>query len=74
MARGLTFRIQKEEGLYYPLSENKVTAQLICVFVVACAKSRFSHNEAHTHNEAHMGFDSDKDVQPLCCSQHFIYF
>ena len=23
MARGLTFRIQKEEGLYYPCSENK---------------------------------------------------
>ena len=24
-----------------------VTAQLICVFVFAYAKSRFSHNEAH---------------------------
>ena len=25
-----------------------ITAQLICVFVFASAKSRFSHNEAHT--------------------------
>ena len=24
-----------------------VTAQLICIFVFAYAKSRFSHNEAH---------------------------
>ena len=24
-----------------------VTVKLICVFVFACAKSRFSHNEAH---------------------------
>ena len=24
-----------------------ITAKLICVFVFACAKSRFSHNEAH---------------------------
>ena len=37
--------------MYYPYSEKKaliscaVTAQLICVFVVAYAKSRFSHNE-----------------------------
>ena len=37
------------EGLNYPYSENKsaVTAQMICVFVFADAKSRFSHNEAH---------------------------
>ena len=39
------------EGLYYPCSENKgadhgVTAKLICVFVFAYAKIRFSHNEA----------------------------
>ena len=38
--------------MYYPSSENKslisfaVTAKLICVFVFAHAKSRFSHNEA----------------------------
>ena len=43
------------EGLYYLCSENKGadqlrglnTAKLICDFVFAKAKSRFSHNEAH---------------------------
>ena len=41
-----------EEGLYYPCSENKgddqlcITAKLICVFVFAYAKSRFSHDAA----------------------------
>ena len=55
MARGLKFRIQIVEGLYYTCSENKgadhfaVTAKLICVFVFAYAKKkkRFSHNAAH---------------------------
>ena len=28
-----------------------VTAKLICVFVFAYAKSRFSHNEAHTKHD-----------------------
>ena len=52
-ARGLKFRIKIEEGLYYPYSENKalisfaITAKLICVFVFAYAKSRFSHDAAH---------------------------
>ena len=52
MARGLKFRFQVVERLYYPYSENKgadqlrSTAQLICVFVFAYAKGRFSHNEA----------------------------
>ena len=52
MARGLKFRIQKAEGLYYPCSETKalisfaVTAKLICVFVYAYTKTRFSHDEA----------------------------
>ena len=53
MARGLKFRIKKVEGLYYLCSENKsadqlcgVAAQLICVFVFAYAKSRFSHDVA----------------------------
>ena len=47
MARGLKFRIYDEEGLYYPCSGNKgaATAKLICVFVSAYAKSRFSHDE-----------------------------
>ena len=55
MARGLQFRIKKVEGLHYPCSENEGAdqlrdyreAKLICVFVFAYAKSRFSHNEAH---------------------------
>ena len=53
ISRGLKFRINLEKGLYYPCSEKRalisceVTAQLICVFVFAYAKSRFSHNEAH---------------------------
>ena len=65
MARVLKFRFYEEEGLYYPCSENKdadqlrgyreadlrVTAKLICVFVFAYAKSRFSHNEAHIIND-----------------------
>ena len=40
--------------MYYPYSENKgadqlrgVTAKLICAFVFAYAKSRFSHDRAH---------------------------
>ena len=54
MARGSKFQIQKVEGLYNLSSENKgadqlrsVTAQLICAFVFAYAKSRFSHDAAH---------------------------
>ena len=53
MTRGLKFWIKKVEGLYYPCSEKKGADQLcgywklICVFVFAYAKSRFSHNEAH---------------------------
>ena len=38
------------EGLYYPCSENKgadqLRGKLICVFVFAYAKSRFSRDEA----------------------------
>ena len=52
MARGLKIWIEEVEGLYFPCSENKgadqlrVTAKLICVFVFAYAKNRFSHDEA----------------------------
>ena len=45
MARGLKFRIQEVEGLCYQCSENK-GAKLICVFVFADTKSRFSHDAA----------------------------
>ena len=47
MARGLKFRIQKGEGVYYPLAKTKalisftVTTKLICVFVFAYAKAGF---------------------------------
>ena len=51
MVRGLKFRIQEVEGLYYHCSENKdvdqlVTTKLICVFVFEYAKSRFSNDKA----------------------------
>ena len=51
-ARSLKFRIQVEEELYYPSSENKgadqlhVTAKLICVFVFTYADCWFSHEAA----------------------------
>ena len=52
MARGLKFLIEKEEGMYFPSSENKGADQLcgdlICGFVFANAKIRFSQNEAHS--------------------------
>ena len=53
MARGLKFWIWVVEGLHYLYSETKAlisfgaTAKLICVFVFAYAKSRFSHDAAH---------------------------
>ena len=52
MVRGLKFCMYEVEGLYSLCSENKgvdqlwVFAKLICFFVFAYAKSRFSHNEA----------------------------
>ena len=62
MARGLKFRIKEVEGMYYLCSEItgadqfRGTAKLICVFVFAYAKSRFSHDAAliiyvHTKGE-----------------------
>ena len=42
------------EELYYVCSKNKgadVTVQLICAFVFAYAKSRFSHDIAHLMDE-----------------------
>ena len=37
------------QGLYYPCSENKGADKLICVFVFAYAKIRFSHDAAHIY-------------------------
>ena len=53
MARGLKFGCRKQRDCTIYVAKTKaliscaVTAQLICVFVFAFAKSRFSHNEAH---------------------------
>ena len=53
VARGLKFQIYKVEGLYYlyvgkarALISFTVTPKLICIFVFAYAKSRFSHDAA----------------------------
>ena len=56
MIKGLKFRIKEVEGLFYLCSEKKaliscaVIAQLICVFVFAYAKTRFSHDGAKSIN------------------------
>ena len=53
MARGLKFGFRKQKDCTIYEAKTKaliscaVTTQLICVFVFAFAKSRFSHNEAH---------------------------
>ena len=53
MARGWTFRIKKVGDYIIYVVKTKalisfaVTAKLICLFVFAYAKSRFSHDEAH---------------------------
>ena len=72
MARGLKFRILKVEGLYYLCRKNKalisctVTSQLICVFVFAYAKIRFSHDaaqiELHCDKTREFGFVSSEDA------------
>ena len=51
-ARSLKFRIQEEEGLYFPVAKTRalisftVTAKLICVFVFAYATCWVSHEAA----------------------------
>ena len=53
MARGLKFQIWEEDGLFYLRSKTKgvisctFSAQLICAFIFASAKYRFSHDTAH---------------------------
>ena len=44
-----------------------VTAKLICVFVFAYAKSRFSHNEAHI---AKLGFTGGDQYFLIFCSKN----
>ena len=64
MARGLKFRIKKEEGCTIRVAKTKalisfaVTAKLICVFVFANAKCWFSHDAAQmtTLNDKMTGF------------------
>ena len=52
MARGWKFWIEKVEEFYYLCSKNKgadevpVTVKLICAFVFAYTKCRFSHDTA----------------------------
>ena len=46
-ARSLKFWKKVEEELSYPCSESKGADQLICTFVFAYAKVRFSHDAAH---------------------------
>ena len=66
MARGLKFRIETEEGLYYLCSENKGADQLrgyrelICVFVFAYAKHWFSHDGSYVFVEFHILNCSEK--------------
>ena len=54
MVRGFNIGIKEVEVLYYlyvvktkALISCEATAQLICVFVFAYTKSRFSHDTAH---------------------------
>ena len=52
MARGLKFQVKEVGGLHYVVKTKAliscaVTAQLICVFVFAYAKSSFSHYAAY---------------------------
>ena len=60
MARCLKFWICEVEGSYVlfglmtRLIINYVTVQLICGFVLACAKSRFSHDAIHIETYLHV--------------------
>ena len=56
MARGLNFRFQKVEGLYYPCSENKGADQLrgyreadlpLCFHIHVCKKPFFSRRGSY---------------------------
>ena len=57
MARGLKFSIRKKMDCTIRVAKTKalinfaVTAKLICVFVFAYAKNKFSHDSAHIVKE-----------------------
>ena len=59
MARGLKYRIKKVEGCTISIEKAKaliscaVTEQLICAFVFAFAKGRFSHYAAQIESCMH---------------------
>ena len=55
-----TIRIAKTKGLI----SFAVTAKLICVFVFAYAKSRFSHDAAHI--TIYTPIQSPEMVSPIC--------
>ena len=78
MARSLKFRIYEVEGLYYSCSEKTkalisfvVNAKLICVFVFAYAKSRFSHDAAHMAKQV---FSRDKANKMFVQDLEFVQF
>ena len=61
-ARGLKFQILKVEGFCFQCSVNKgadqlrgFTAKLICIFVFAYTKIRFSHDAARIMHSAKIG-------------------
>ena len=66
MVRGLKFRNEKGEGLYYPCSENKVADQIrgnreadmrLCFRIY---KKRLSHDDAHFISHTSIIFISKK--------------
>ena len=54
-SRDCTIRIAKTKALI----SFAVTAKLICVFVFAYAKSRFSHDEAHMNSSKMISYGSE---------------
>ena len=61
MARGLKFCMKRDFTIYVAktkaLISFAVTAKLICVFVFAYAKSRFSHDADQSGNNHFLGID-----------------
>ena len=51
-----------------------VTAKLICFFVFAYAKSRFSHDAAHLSSGLLTRSDKNQDVKPQKMAEDFKFF